>query len=62
MDSIHIVLKSMEEMRLPGQLYVDHHSYHQILLGAVVFSNEYGYLGQTADAGELINKISKGEK
>lgn len=44
------------------QFYLDHHSYHQILLGAVVFSNEYGYLGQTADAGELINKISKGEK
>lgn len=44
------------------QFYLDHRSYHQILLGAVIFSNEYGYLGQTANASELIKKISKGEK
>ena len=44
------------------QFYLDHRSYHQILLGAVIFSNEYGYLGQTANASELIKKIAKGEK
>lgn len=44
------------------QFYLDHRSYHQILLGAVIFSNEYGYLGQTANASELIKKIGKGEK
>ena len=44
------------------QFYLDHRSYQQILLGAVIFSNEYGYLGQTANAAELIDKISKGEK
>mgnify|MGYP000216023185 CR=1 FL=1 len=62
LDSNHILKKTMEEIMRQIQFYLDHHSYHQILLGAVVFSNEYGYLGQTADAGELINKISKGEK
>lgn len=44
------------------QFYLDHRSYHQVLLGAVIFSNEYGYLGQTANASELIKKIGKGEK
>ncbi len=44
------------------QFYLDHRSYHQILLGAVIFSNEYGYLGQTANASELLKKIAKGEK
>lgn len=44
------------------QFYLDHRSYHQILLGAVIFSNEYGYLGQTANASGLIKKIAKGEK
>ena len=62
LDSNQILKKTMEEIMRQIQFYLDHHSYHQILLGAVVFSNEYGYLGQTADAGELINKISKGEK
>ena len=62
LDSNHILKKTMEEIMRQIQFYLDNHSYHQILLGAVVFSNEYGYLGQTADAGELINKISKGEK
>ena len=41
------------------QFYLDHRSYDQILLGAVIFSSEYGYLGQTEHAAELIKKISK---
>ena len=39
------------------QFYLDHRSYEQILLGAVVFSNVYGFLGQTRDAEKLIHKI-----
>lgn len=39
------------------QFYLDHRSYQQILLGAVVFSNEFGYLGQTESAAELIEKL-----
>ena len=41
------------------QFYLDHRSYEQILLGAVVFSNVYGLLGQTRDAEELIHKIQE---
>lgn len=40
------------------QFYLDHRSYEQILLGAVIFNNTYGYLGQTRDAAELIRKLS----
>ena len=45
------------------QFYLDHRSYEQITLGAVIFSNVQGYLGQTRDAGYLIEKIrdTKGE-
>ena len=45
------------------QFYLDHRSYEQITLGAVIFSNVHGYLGQTRDAGYLIEKIrgTKGE-
>ena len=52
----------MKEVTDRIQFYLDHRSYQQILLGAVIFSNEYGYLGQTANAAELIEKISKGER
>ena len=41
------------------QFYLDHRSYEQIKLGAVVFNNVYGYLGQTKDAKELIEEIKK---
>ena len=41
------------------QFYLDHRSYEQIKLGAVVFNNVYGYLGKTRDAGELIQEIQK---
>ncbi len=32
------------------QFYLDHRSYEQITLGAVIFSNVHGYLGMTKDA------------
>lgn len=41
------------------QYYLDHRSYEQILLGAVLFSNTQGYLGQTRDAEKLIKKIQE---
>ena len=62
LDENHILKEAMKEITDRIQFYLDHRSYQQILLGAVIFSNEYGYLGQTANAAELIDKISKGEK
>ncbi len=62
LDENHILRETMKEITDRIQFYLDHRSYQQILLGAVIFSNEYGYLGQTANAAELIDKISKGEK
>lgn len=62
LDENHILKETMKEITGRIQFYLDHRSYQQILLGAVIFSNEYGYLGQTANAAELIDKISKGER
>ena len=62
LDENHILKETMKEVTDRIQFYLDHRSYQQILLGAVIFSNEYGYLGQTANAVELIEKISKGER
>ena len=49
---------TMKEVLDRIQFYLNHRSYEQILLGAVVFSNTCGYLGQTADAVKLIEKIN----
>lgn len=61
LDENHILRETMKEITDRIQFYLDHRSYQQILLGTVIFSNEYGYLGQTEHAAELINKISKGD-
>lgn len=53
--------ETMDEIMKRIQFYLDHRSYEQMLLGAVVFSNGYGYLGQTADAGKLIELIKEQE-
>lgn len=37
--------------------YLNHRTYNRMLLGAVVFSNEYGYLGETKNTRELIRLI-----
>ena len=62
LDENHILRETMKEITDRIQFYLDLRSYQQILLGAVIFSNEYGYLGQTEHAAELINKISKGDR
>ena len=62
LDENHILRETMKEITDRIQFYLDHRSYQQILLGAVIFSNEYGYLGQTEHAAELINTISTGDR
>ena len=58
LDVLHryeILHETMEELMKRIQYYLDHRSYELIMLGAVVFSNVYGYLGQTTDAERLIS-------
>lgn len=59
LDESHILKETMKEVTDRIQFYLDHRSYQQILLGAVIFSNEYGYLGQTANAAELLKKLQR---
>ena len=57
-----VLAATMEIIMDKIQFYLDHRSYEQILLGAVVFSDVHGYLGRTRDADRLIKAISgKGE-
>lgn len=48
-----ILNETMQEIMTRIQFYLDHRSYEQILLGAVMFSNEFGFLGQTEGAKKL---------
>ena len=59
LDSYGILKETMAVVMEKIQFYLDHRSYEQILLGAVVFSNVYGLLGQTRDAEKLIHKIQE---
>lgn len=59
LDQHGILKEAMKRLMERIQFYLDHRSYQQILLGAVVFSNEYGYLGQTERAAELIEKLKQ---
>ena len=59
LESEKILEKTMEQITNRIQFYLDHRSYEQILLGAVIFSQTYGYLGQTPNAAELIKRLQK---
>ena len=48
---------AMKRITTRIQFYLDHRSYEQILLGAVVFSSIHGYLGETKNARELIEHL-----
>lgn len=62
LNQYQMTQKTMKEILDRIQFYLNHRSYEQILLGAVIFSNTCGYLGQTADAAELIEKINAQSK
>lgn len=47
----------MKELTNRILYYLNHRTYDRMLLGAVVFSNEYGYLGETQNTRELIRLI-----
>lgn len=53
---------AMSEIMGRIQFYLDHRSYRRIRLGAVVFSNQWGYLGQTEGAQEIIKKIQDNDR
>ena len=59
LNRYQITQQTMKEILDRIQFYLNHRSYEQILLGAVIFSNTCGYLGQTAEAAELIEKINE---
>ncbi len=58
-DRYGILKQTMAIVMEKIQFYLDHRSYEQILLGAVVFSNVYGLLGQTRDALKLMGAIQE---
>ena len=58
-DRYGILKQTMTIVMEKIQFYLDHRSYEQILLGAVVFSNVYGLLGQTRDALKLMEAIQE---
>ena len=58
-DRYGILKQTMAIVMEKIQFYLDHRSYEQILLGAVVFSNVYGLLGQTRDALKLMEAIQE---
>ena len=58
LERYQVMQGTMREILDRIQFYLNHRSYEQILLGAVIFNNTYGYLGQTADAEKLITLIN----
>lgn len=59
LEQKELLKDTMQQVMDKIQYYLDHRSYEQILLGAVVFSNVQGYLGQTDTAKKLIEALSE---
>ena len=50
----------MEDLTAHMDLYLSQHSYGKVRAGAIVFSESRGYLGQTREAGRLLEEIRRG--
>ena len=56
----HGALENVMELLMEKiSFYLGHRAYNRIPIEAIVFSNEYGFLGKTAGADEMIEKIKK---
>lgn len=53
---------TMEHIMEKIDYYLNHRAYGNMLMGALVFSNEQGELGQTANVNELIKKLEQQKK
>lgn len=58
----HRLPQFMREVTGRIEEYLHHRTYQRMMLGAVLFSNEHGYLGETKDVPELIRRITKQER
>ena len=58
----HRLPQVMREVTERIEEYLNRRAYQRMLLGAVLFSNEHGYLGETKAVPELIQRITKQEK
>ena len=58
-DREHLLKPVMKELTDRITYYLNHRTYDRMLLGAVIFSNEYGYLGETEHAAELAEFIRR---
>ena len=54
-----LLTETMKEMTGRILYYLNHRVYGRMLLGAVLFSNEYGYLGETENVQELAQFLRK---
>ncbi len=43
------------------EYHLKHRAYDGLAIGAVVFSNKFGLLGETSKAGYLMNQLKLGE-
>ncbi len=53
---------AMDETARRVHYYLNHHCYGQMLTGAVLFSNTYGYLAKTSTADQLIEVLTQREE
>lgn len=58
LDGEHVLEETMRLIADKIQFYLEHRSYSRIRLGAVFFSSVRGYLGETANARQLIGEIT----
>lgn len=48
--TIHSILKKIE-------YYIQQRTHHNLQIGAIVFSNKYGYLGETSGAAAILEEL-----
>lgn len=57
LDEVQLREKTIESILVKLDYHIKERTHKSIQIGAVTFSNQYGYLGQTKDAAKLIERL-----
>lgn len=59
LDAVNLREETLKSLLKKLDFHIKERTRHQIEIGAIIFSNQYGYLGETRDVQKLLGKLNK---
>lgn len=59
LDTVNLREETLKSLLMKLDFHIKERTHQQLEIGAIIFSNQYGYLGETQDVQKLVAKLNK---